>query len=190
MRGLIVGLSGLVLVVGATNAKSAVTSVLGNVSNWQDAGIDVTAGQMLYINSSGTVYRGFGPGGPSSPTNPDGLGPDADGSARHAQAIAPDAVEWSLVAKVGGTEQVGTGTFVPEDYTGRGAGFVGSSYCRPMTTSGRLYFAFNDALVFGDNSGTFSVNVGVVPEPSTLVLLSIGAIGLLAYVWRRRRPAA
>jgi DNA-binding beta-propeller fold protein YncE len=28
-----------------------------------------------------------------------------------------------------------------------------------------------------------------VPEPSTLVLLCIGAISLLAYTWRRRRTA-
>ncbi len=28
-----------------------------------------------------------------------------------------------------------------------------------------------------------------VPEPSTIVLLAMGAIGLLAYAWRRKRVA-
>ncbi len=31
---------------------------------------------------------------------------------------------------------------------------------------------------------------GAVPEPSTLTLCSVGAIGLIAYVWRRRRAKA
>ncbi len=30
-------------------------------------------------------------------------------------------------------------------------------------------------------------NVRIIPEPSTLVLLAMGAVGLLAYAWRRRR---
>jgi hypothetical protein len=32
-----------------------------------------------------------------------------------------------------------------------------------------------------------SLNVSLVPEPSTLALLSAGLVGLLAFVWRRRR---
>ena len=38
--------------------------------------------------------------------------------------------------------------------------------------------------------GEVVVDTQCVPEPSTLVLLGIGAISLLAYAWQRRRRAA
>ncbi len=43
-----------------------------------------------------------------------------------------------------------------------------------------LRFLMNDATIYG-------FHFGVVPEPSTLVLLVAGLIGLLCYAWRKRR---
>ncbi len=55
----------------------------------------------------------------------------------------------------------------------------------PVVTSG-------GTLVFQNANGvptTFQATVAV-PEPSTFSLLAVGAIGMLGYVWRRRRPFA
>ena len=42
-----------------------------------------------------------------------------------------------------------------------------------------------------DNDGTvFSLNLNPTPEPSTLVLLAAGALGVLGYAWRKRRRDA
>ena len=35
-----------------------------------------------------------------------------------------------------------------------------------------------------DHDGNFAA----VPEPSTLILFGVGAVGMMAYAWRKRRP--
>jgi hypothetical protein len=57
------------------------------------------------------------------------------------------------------------------------------------TTAKQLHFGVADGN-FNDNSGSYSVlitQLTPVPEPSALILLGIGAFGLLAYDWRRRK---
>ena len=54
------------------------------------------------------------------------------------------------------------------------AGHMASSYC-----------SYNGGPA--DNWETIGFRVAFVPEPSSLALLSVGAISLLAYVWRRHR---
>ena len=49
---------------------------------------------------------------------------------------------------------------------------------------GALYGWNDQAAHYGAN---FIVEYDVIPEPSTIILFSIGAISLLAYAWRRRR---
>ena len=54
----------------------------------------------------------------------------------------------------------------------------------------KLHFGVCDG-IFGDNSGAYNIEATqMIPEPSTFVLLGLGAISLLAYAWRRRRQAA
>ena len=143
---------------------------------WQDSGIDVIAGQTLKVTASGNVFHQISINGSTRGyANPDGVGLYGDGTnwkgagpQLKSDTILPSAIALSLIGKVGGTTAFGTGAPVPEGVLGKGAGFVGSSYCQKIPTSGRLFFAFNDELhFFGDNSGTFFVTVTVVPGPST-----------------------
>ena len=62
----------------------------------------------------------------------------------------------------------------------------------PNTLGGPMTFFFGSVLRTAGGSPTnydYQGNLVLtpIPEPSTLTLLSIAAIGLLAYAWRRRR---
>ena len=58
--------------------------------------------------------------------------------------------------------------------------------------SGEYQFNLSDETDLSGHGGaqtlTLNVTADVVPEPSTLALLGVGAIGLLRYGWRRRKP--
>ena len=194
MRRLIASLAGVVLAFGIGNVRGDTLLVDSATEAWQDSGVDVIAGQTLLITASGNVFHQADWSIPRGYSNPDGVGLYGDGTNWFGDGpqvdpltIFPSTIALSLIGKIGGTTNFGTGTPVPEGVLGKGAGFVGSSYSEQIPTSGRLFFAYNDELgEFWDNSGSFSVTVTVVPEPSSFVLLCVAAAGLAFYArWRR-----
>ena len=73
--------------------------------------------------------------------------------------------------------------------------YLGLFHLEPGGTSLHMGDTWNDYLnePLLDNGSPYpmvSYVVEIVPEPSTLILLGIGAISLLAYAWRRRRGRA
>jgi len=63
-----------------------------------------------------------------------------------------------------------------------------------LIITGPQNYGLGAVLQFGSSGGSGpdiagSYSAAPVPEPSALALLSVGAIGLLAYVWRRRKRA-
>jgi hypothetical protein len=153
---------------------------------WTDTGIDLLAGWQLSVTATGlATYDAYEIGGPLS-TNANGG--DVSGNNFFSDAVYPDTEIHSLIGKIGGTTNVGTGVAVPGGLAGYGVGFVGESYSERMTTNGTLFLGYNDEVPdFYDNSGGFSVTITVVPEPSTLALVGLGT---LLFVRRRGRGGA
>ena len=156
-------------------ASNVFTLQVPDTALWTDTGINVSAGNLLTINASGTVRYGndlvsvTGPGGTNS-----------DGTVFFSNMPLPTTVVVSMIGKIGGTTAANTGTLLPEGLPGTGPGFVGSNYNFIVPTTGELFLGFNDNF-FLDNSGSFSVSVTVstVPEPSSMMLVAFGILALV-----------
>jgi hypothetical protein len=66
------------------------------------------------------------------------------------------------------------------------AGTVQAWYCNDQGDMGSRARWEDGRLWIFSNTERFALRVGVVPEPSTLTNLGVGAISLLAWGWRRR----
>jgi PEP-CTERM motif len=176
----------LCLFAWSTSAKAAVFifDVPGTVP-WYDTGIDVFAGNELSITATGLVFYDV-----FNSRAADANGGNWDGQLFLAGAQYSNTVVHSLLGRIGGTINPGTGTPVPEGVFGNGPGFVGTAYDKQVSTSGRLFLGYNDGLDnFQDNSGSFHVTVTVVPEPSTVTLVTVGLMGLVFYCTPKRNQS-
>jgi hypothetical protein len=127
---------------------------------WFDTGVDVVAGSSVTIVASGVVTYG----NENAAQVADANGGNFDGTQVFDDDVLPSTVTHSLIGKVGGTIDTDTGSPVPEGMTGKGAGFVGTSYAQTMTASGRLFLGYNDEIgTFSDNAGSFDVTMTIAP---------------------------
>jgi len=62
----------------------------------------------------------------------------------------------------------------------------GATITAPAGDGANLFLAVNDTYS-PNNTGSYSVGITVVPEPSTLALLGVGAFGLVSYRLRQRK---
>jgi hypothetical protein len=165
-------------------AQNIYTMNVTSTVPWTDTGIYIAAGSQLDITASGIVAYGRSPA-----QVPDANGGESSGQQFFQTAVLPNTIIVSLIGKIGGTTDVGTGTPVPEGTPGDGPGFVGISYSEVTSTSGELFLGFNDQVGgFWDNSGSFSVTIDVVPvpEPSTVALVGFGCLVLLVRFNKQR----
>ena len=158
-------------------------TVQANIDRWQDSGVSVVAGQTLVLTATGLTHPDE-----FSYTDANAVGNSANGPfpgyGTEPGSIVPTTVYCSLIGKVGGDANVGTGILLPEGAPGKGPGFVGTSYQQVIPNSGELFFAYNDAINFADNTGAYTVTFSV-PEPTSIVPLAI--LGLVVMGRRSRR---
>ncbi|MGD0207442.1 MAG: hypothetical protein ABSC89_07550 [Verrucomicrobiota bacterium] len=129
---------------------------------WYDTGIDLTNGQTITINASGTVTVGALIPAYNNET-PAGR-PELTGTTRPGGAlVAPGLAPWSLVGRIGSSGK-------PFE--------IGTSKTFTASDSGRLYLSVNDNW-FPDNSGSWNVTVTGGISSSTTTSTSSGSANLV-----------
>jgi hypothetical protein len=178
-------LAGIVLAFSTFSTRADgthIVTVQANVDGWQDSGVSVVAGQTLVVMATGLTHPDE-----FSYTDANAVGGSANGPfpgyGTEPGSIAPTTVYCSLIGKVGGDANVGTGILLPESAPGKGPGFVGTPYEQVIPNSGELFFAYNDAINFADNTGAYTVTFSV-PEPTSILPLAM--LGMVICRSRRR----
>src|SRR5690606_27082124 len=103
---------------------------------WVNTGIDVVEGQLLTITTDPSalvtdffdLFGGVNANGISPSGFPNGT--ERDVCNFFEDAPAPGTICYSLIGKIGGTREIGTGELLTEGALGKGAGFVGTSYAQ------------------------------------------------------------
>lgn len=135
-----------------------------HIAAWRNTGLFLNSGDIFALEATGLVWVAP-PFTPDRSIGPDGLGGlhcafwDA---IEHCVADIPFS-QYALVGKIG--------TDLGDEF------LVGSSFSGVANDTGFLFLAPNDSH-YSDNSGFFTVNTVLVPEPSTALLLSLGLLGL------------
>lgn len=164
-------------IVGPASAVVIEVNASALITNPQDTGIEVTAGQVLRITSD--------PGDTWS------LGPtyDVDGKdlrTCNAAGIPKETSVWGQYTYDGLTFNYGA---MVGKIGENGAFFLVGTEYGPVTlaSSGRLYLLCWDDVNYKDNTESIRANINVAPLPASALLLGSGLVGLGFLGWRRKR---
>jgi hypothetical protein len=153
---------------------ATVTPEPGYTNLWTDTGVPLTAGQSVEITATGLWSWGVGYM----------FGPDGD------PTYGPDSDDWTPGQKGALVGFIGVNPFTA--YPGNPSGpyfVVGSSDSFIAGLSGELWLGFNDDAASGatfDNQGSVTADINT-PEPSAMILLGSGLLGLSFVHFKRSK---
>lgn len=152
--------SSLLQTTESNGQNISVTFALPVTAPWYDTGISVSAGNVVMVSASGSVYIGWLSDASLEYETPAGC-PGFSTSAPPGPFLAPDLPAWSLIGRIGPS----------------GAPFeIGTGVTFTAPTSGELYLSMNDNY-FDDNYGSWTVEVTIIPELSLTPAVATNTVG-------------